>query len=892
MQNATRDLNKVGRQMQSVGRKLTTGITLPLVAAGAAAAKLGVEFDDNMTKIQTLVGVSEDKVKGFRSEVLKLGGKTAKAPVELSDALFTVTSAGLRGAGAMEVLESSAKASAVGLGETKEVARATTAVIQAYGKENITAARSADILTATIREGNLEASELAPVIGRVLPLASQLGISFEEVGASIATFTRLGVDSAEAVTGLRGIMNSLIKPSAGAKDTLAQVGMTFEGLRQEVKDKGLAVTLIGLIKTFKGNDEALASIIPNVRALATVLGTAGAQGKEYQRIVESLTNSQGMLDEAFEKTSKTAGFKLRKALADLKVAGTQFGDVILPVLADLAKRVSEVFKSLQSMNPATKRTIIQVAALAATIGPAVFVVGKMITTVYAAAKAIRIFSLALAASPIGLAVAGISVLAIAFGAFRSAGQALARTTQVVTTELEKQKSEVNSLVNAINQQGISEEKRISLIKELQRRYPDFLGNLKAEEVTTGQLKTKLADFNKEFEKKIALQAREDDLKNLSKAIAENQKLIRVLKSVNDKTKEGAKARANFIQDYFTEEQQEKGITETQIQKELGDQIDNNVRNLERQKKAYNDLLGEVAAFNQVTEKEKTQDTGVFQQLKAKPLEMPEIKGGLFGDLRKMQRELRNTNTEMINTVAAAKTMSIKIVDPIREIGKEFSKIASVKSVFPNFDDAGAKITALKDKIMTMINEGTNPAAVSVRMLKEQLDSLVSIEKMKETTSQLTSLFTNVFDSMLNSGEGVLKSLVKMIGGLIKKLIAAAAAAFVVRAILGDVSAGGSALSGMGKFVGSITGLLNGGGINGSRASGGPVTAGLQYITGEHSKGELFVPNQSGRIYPMSEIQNRGGGARTNNPVLTAVVKAQDLHFMLQNYERRLGRMGG
>ena len=80
MQNATREMNKVGRQMQSTGRKLTTGITLPLIAAAGAAAKLGVEFDDNMTKIQTLVGVSSDKVKGFRSEVLKLGGQTAESP--------------------------------------------------------------------------------------------------------------------------------------------------------------------------------------------------------------------------------------------------------------------------------------------------------------------------------------------------------------------------------------------------------------------------------------------------------------------------------------------------------------------------------------------------------------------------------------------------------------------------------------------------------------------------------------------------------------------------------------------------------------------------------------------------------------------------------------------
>ena len=75
MQNATRDMQKVGRQMQATGRKMTMGLTLPIVALGVAVSKLGVEFDDNMTKIQTLVGVSAEKVKAFRSEVLKLSGE-------------------------------------------------------------------------------------------------------------------------------------------------------------------------------------------------------------------------------------------------------------------------------------------------------------------------------------------------------------------------------------------------------------------------------------------------------------------------------------------------------------------------------------------------------------------------------------------------------------------------------------------------------------------------------------------------------------------------------------------------------------------------------------------------------------------------------------------------
>jgi TP901 family phage tail tape measure protein len=180
MQNANREILALGRTMQNTGRNLTRNLTLPILAIGAASTKLALDFDTSMTKIQTLVGLSTDTVEGFKKSVLDIAGRTAQAPAALADALFTVTSAGLRGAESLEVLEMAAKGSAVGMGETKEIARAVTAVMQAYGPEVINASKAMDILTATVREGNLEASELAPVLGRVVGIAAQMGVGFDQ----------------------------------------------------------------------------------------------------------------------------------------------------------------------------------------------------------------------------------------------------------------------------------------------------------------------------------------------------------------------------------------------------------------------------------------------------------------------------------------------------------------------------------------------------------------------------------------------------------------------------------------------------------------------------------------------------------------------------------------
>ena len=377
-------MQKVGQTLGRVGSKLTRSVTLPLIAAGVASAKVAADFEKSMTKIQTLVGVSAKQVDAWGKEILDLGPKLGKSPRELAEALFVVTSAGQRGANAMKILKKAAKASALGLGETKEIARAVTSAMNAYGEENLDASRATDILTATVREGNLEASELAPVLGRVIGMASQLGISFEEVGASIATFTRLGVDSSEAVVGLRGIMNTLIRPTEQSEEALGELNLTMADLRKQVKEKGLARTLVDLVEKYKGNEEALGKVIPNVRALAAALGTAGVQGEDYVKILDNIEKSHGIVDEGFKETKKTAAQQWNEIKASIETSAIKIGAALLP-LAESLKIIATSIEKLVAMydkaTPSTKKMVNRFLAFAVAAGPVLIILSKLIALI-------------------------------------------------------------------------------------------------------------------------------------------------------------------------------------------------------------------------------------------------------------------------------------------------------------------------------------------------------------------------------------------------------------------------------------------------------------------------------------------------------------------------------
>ena len=315
----------------------------------AALVTSTAEFEAQATKIETLVGLSREEVEGLTQSLLDMAPAVGVGPVELAEALFVVTSAGQSGADALKIVEEAAKASAIGLGDTADIARAVTSVLNAYGTENISAARATEILTATVREGNLEASELAPALGKIIPVASQLGVGFDEVGANIATFTRLGINSREAVTGLQGVLTAMLAPTEQAAKAMAEMGLSGESLRKSLSEQGLQATLAMLIERFRGNEEALFKVIGRVEGFVNVLGTAGSQGAAYAEVLRSVQEeSQGIVDQGFERTTETLAFQWNALKANAESAAIAFGTLVLPAIKFLVKELDRLTTDLDN----------------------------------------------------------------------------------------------------------------------------------------------------------------------------------------------------------------------------------------------------------------------------------------------------------------------------------------------------------------------------------------------------------------------------------------------------------------------------------------------------------------------------------------------------------------
>ena len=369
--------------MVTFGRTLTQYVTLPVTLLGIAAVKTFADFEYEFAKIEGLVGISGATVQEWGNQILEMASSFGKAPQELAEALYFITSSGFKSAEAMEVMKTSAMAASAGLGETKDIANIVTSAINAYGKANITAAQAADVLTVAVREGKGEPAELVKAFATVIPVAAKLGVHFDQVGGAIAAMTRYGIPAANASTYLRQTLFTLLKPTNQVKKGLAQFGLTAQDVRNSLRSDGLIDTLQMLQEKIGTNEEALGQIFPNIRAFMGVTSLLGANLEETIGVFNDTKNSLGATAAAFEIISQTTKFKFNAAMAEAKATLIKFGEAImemlLPTIVNITRKIRDLGNWFTGLSKPTQELIIKVLGFTAAVGPLLLILNLLIT---------------------------------------------------------------------------------------------------------------------------------------------------------------------------------------------------------------------------------------------------------------------------------------------------------------------------------------------------------------------------------------------------------------------------------------------------------------------------------------------------------------------------------
>lgn len=342
------------------------------VAAGAGlaaflgnAANTAAQFSEAMNEVSTLLPDDAD-INSLAESVRGLSREFGQDNVTQARALYQVISAGAtEGAEATRILEQANKLAIGGITDVKTAVDALQPALNAYGRGAESAAEFSDVLFQTVRDGRTTIPELAAALGQVTPLANNAGISFQELGAGVATLTKSGASTSQAVTQLRGIISAIIKPTAEARNEAERLGLSFN--TAALQSQGLGGFLQELAEKTGGSQDSLAKLFGQVEGLGGVLTLTGAGADDLAASLASMANAAGATDEAFEKIKDSPAQQIREFRSAVQDLNTSFGEAVTS-LTPLLVSLTDLVNRFNELPAETRTTAAEMTALAATLG--------------------------------------------------------------------------------------------------------------------------------------------------------------------------------------------------------------------------------------------------------------------------------------------------------------------------------------------------------------------------------------------------------------------------------------------------------------------------------------------------------------------------------------------
>ncbi len=424
------------------------------VTAGAAAIKLGADFEQSAAKASTLFGDVAVDTDNLNKKMLELSSSTGVAATELNEALYSALSAGIPAtedmSEAIGILEGSTKLAKAGFTDIDTALSATAKTLNAYGLETTEAERIQGILIQTQNKGITTVGELGATLAQVTPTAAAFNVSFENVGAALATMTAQGTPTAQATTQLNSLIAELGKQGTIASNNLMKAaegtqyaGMSFSEMTASGASLGDILSLIA--EEAERNDVSMVDMFSSIEAGKAALSIASGEAQTFNSNLEAMTNTSGLVDEAYGKVTETlssqtsiliesfknlgiaigTGGDVDSAIQNLSTSFGNFAFVALPVVGQVVSGLLGAFMNLPTpilvvvgalgslaAGITAYNTVAKISS-AITAAKAAVEAGEA-TTLWGAVAAQIGLNTAMLASPITWVVAGIAALVAAF----------------------------------------------------------------------------------------------------------------------------------------------------------------------------------------------------------------------------------------------------------------------------------------------------------------------------------------------------------------------------------------------------------------------------------------------------------------------------------------------
>ncbi|EME7196774.1 phage tail tape measure protein [Enterococcus faecium] len=418
----------VGKVMQGTGAAMTKYITTPLIGVGVAAAKVGGDFEAQMSRVKAISGATGDTFEQMKQQAIDLGAKTAFSAKESAAGMENLASAGFSAQEIMKAMPGLLDLAAVSGGDVALASENTATALRGFGLEASEAGHVADVFARAAADTNAEVGDMGEALKYVAPVANSMGISLEETAAAIGIMSDAGIKGSQAGTTLRGALSRLARPTKAMQDTMDNLGVSFYDADGKMKPLKTQVEL--LKKAFEG-------LTPEQQqnALVTLYGQESLSGMmalidkgpdSLGKLTKSLKDSDGAADDMARTMQDNMNSSIEQMFGAFESAAIVIQKILAPSIKKVADGISGLVEKFVSAPESTQKLVVAIGAIVAAIGPLIFMIGSVIiwiNRVKVAFKALsessKLFSglskaMGLLTNPVFLVIAAVALLVVGF----------------------------------------------------------------------------------------------------------------------------------------------------------------------------------------------------------------------------------------------------------------------------------------------------------------------------------------------------------------------------------------------------------------------------------------------------------------------------------------------
>jgi len=384
-----------GKNTQWAGRQLTVGLTVPLAAFGAAAAKAFREADAELTRLTKVYGgvaaTSAADLAAIRRDVSTTAkelsaayGTSFKETIQLA---ADIAATGKQGAELIGSVKETSRLAVLGEVDRQDAMKATLAIQTAFKQNTDQLSESIDFLNSVENQTSTSLADLIEAIPKAGPVIQGLGGSVKDLALYLTAMREGGVNATEGANALKSALASLINPTKVATERFAELGIDLKGIVTDnagdltgmIMDLQAALDTLNPLQKSQAIEQLFGKFqFARMQALFENLGKEGSQTLQVLDLMKASSQDlAAVADRELRLVTESASGRYKRAVESLKANLAGIGEEFLKVQTFFVQVVDSIVQFVNKLPAPVKTILTFVTGLTAVIGPIIMLTGVL-----------------------------------------------------------------------------------------------------------------------------------------------------------------------------------------------------------------------------------------------------------------------------------------------------------------------------------------------------------------------------------------------------------------------------------------------------------------------------------------------------------------------------------